>query len=286
MRVLLVGAKGQLGQHLNPLFPNLMGLDRKHLELPDSAAVTEIFRTFRPEAVINAAAYTGVDLAEQEPDQAFAVNCEGPGQLARECQRWGVPLVHFSTDYVFAGEGFASWSEAEGCAPVNQYGASKLAGEAEVRRHCERHYIVRTSWLFGARGHNFARTILRLAGEHESLRVVCDQRGCPTWCGHLAAVVRRMLESQQWGTYHYCDGPATSWWEFACEILEEARRLRWPLKAREVIAVTTAEWPTRARRPVCSVLDCSKLEQALGIGQADWREGLRKTLEELRLRPD
>ena len=280
MRVLLLGAGGQLGQHLTPLFSDIVALTRSQLDLSDPVAVSEALRAHRPQMVINAAAYTAVDRAEDEPEQAFAVNCEGPAQLARECQRLSLPLVHFSTDYVFPGSGSEAWSEDDPCAPVNQYGASKWAGEEQVRRHCERHLIVRVSWLFSSLGQNFVKTILRLASEREQLRIVSDQRGCPSWCGHVAAVVTPLLETQKWGTYHYCDGPATTWWEFTREIVDQARILGRPIKVREVEPISTAEFPTRAARPACSVLNCDKLRE-LGIEQRDWREGLRRTLQEL-----
>lgn len=278
MKVLLLGAGGQLGQHLGAYFPGLVALNRSQLDLSDLSGALQ---AYAPEVVINAAAYTAVDRAEDEPAAALEVNCEGPARLALECRRLGVPLVHFSTDYVFSGQGSEAWSETDICAPVNHYGASKLAGEERLRQNLEQHLIVRVSWLFGAHGQNFVKTILRLAGEREQLRVVSDQRGCPTWCGHLGPVLTRLLESRQWGTYHYCDGPATNWWEFACEIVEQARRLNWPLKVREIVPIASTDYPTRAARPGYSVLDCAKLGH-LGMAQSDWRDGLQRTLLQLR----
>ena len=280
MKVLLLGAGGQLARHLVPSFPDLVALTRQQLDLTDSSAVRQAFQVHRAQCIIITAAYTAVDLAEEQSSLAFATNSEGPGLLARECQNLGVPLVHFSTDYVFSGEGDRAWRETDICQPVNQYGASKWAGEEQIRQNCERHLILRVSWLFGAHGKNFVKTILGLAGEREQLRIVSDQRGCPTWCGHLPPVVSGLLERQTWGTYHYCDGPNSNWWEFASIIVERARRLGWPLKAREVLPNSTANYPTKAVRPAFSVMDCSKL-LALGIPQGDWREGLDRTLQAL-----
>ena len=282
MRILLLGAGGQLGQEISRLLPQAIGLSHSQLDLGDAKGLARAFGEHRPQLVINAAAYTAVDRAEEEREQAFEVNCEGAARVAQECARQGLPLVHFSTDYVFPGQGQSAWSESHTCQPVNLYGASKLAGEERVRQLCEQHFIVRVSWLFGSGGHNFVKTILRLAGEREELRVVSDQHGCPTWCGHVAAVVARLIESQQWGTYHYCDAPASSWWEFASEIVDRARHMGWPLKAERVVAIPSSEYPTPAARPACSVLDCSRLQQRLGIEQASWHRGLERTLEQLR----
>ncbi|MBN9415650.1 MAG: dTDP-4-dehydrorhamnose reductase [Candidatus Eremiobacteraeota bacterium] len=280
MKVLLVGAGGQLAQHLIPNFPHLVALTRHQLDLTDRAQVTGALRHHRPDCVINAAAYTAVDLAEEQRDQAFATNADAPAALAQECQKSSTPLVHFSTDYVFPGGGSRPWKETDACSPINQYGASKWAGEEHVRRECEQHLILRVSWLFGAFGQNFVKTILRLAGEREQLRVVSDQQGCPTWCGHLSPVVQGLLESRRWGTYHYCDAPASNWWEFARTVVDQAVELGWPLKAREVIPISTADFPTKALRPTFSVLDCTRLAE-LGIFQSDWCEGLERTLREL-----
>jgi dTDP-4-dehydrorhamnose reductase len=281
LKVLVLGAGGQLGQHLVRHFPDCVGLSRQQLDLTRGDEVRIALESYRPQLVLNAAAYTAVDLAEDEREEAFSANAEGPGQLAAACQRQGIPMVYFSTDYVFPGQGRAAWSEKDDCGPVNFYGESKRVGEERTRQNCEQHFILRVSWLFGAHGNNFVRTILRLAAEREQLRIVSDQRGGPTWCGNLPEIVESLVRSQRWGTYHYCDGPAVSWWEFACGIVEEARRLGWRLKVREVLPIAAEDFPTRAIRPVCSTLDCSKL-RALGILQNDWRLGLQHTLRQLK----
>jgi dTDP-4-dehydrorhamnose reductase len=234
---------------------------------------------------VNAAAYTKVDLAESEADRAMLINGEAPGVLAREAVKLNALLVHFSTDYVFDGTKTEPYVESDSTKPLGVYGRSKLAGEEAVRAVGGPHLLFRLCWVYAARGHNFMLTIMRLAQEREKLRVVKDQAGCPTPARMIAETVALALRkavaapdgSEFTGTYHLASTGAASWHEFAQAIVgsmpPEDR------KCREVEAIATAEYPTPARRPAYSVLDCGKLERAFGLRLPHWTEGLRQTLD-------
>jgi len=284
MRILVTGADGQVGQALRRLGADrdLLALDRTALDITDAAAVARVVPEVRADVVINAAAYTAVDRAQSESDQAFAVNGDGPANLARACLEAAIPLFHISTDYVFDGSRPGAYSEDDPVAPLGVYGQSKWAGEARVREILPRHLILRTSWVFGLEGNNFVRTMLRLGREREALRVVDDQRGCPTFADHIATVLLALAErlpgqALDWGTYHYCDTPETTWYGFASAIFQQAAR-RQPLALRDLHPITTAEYPTPARRPANSVLDCRRLGQRYGIVPQPWAAGLQRLL--------
>jgi dTDP-4-dehydrorhamnose reductase len=280
VKILLCGAQGQLGGEIVRALPGVVALNRSQLDLA-SPRMSEVFEQICPDLVINAAAYTAVDQAEQDREQALAINRDGPARLAEQCARSGSPLLHFSTDYVFDGNLERPYHEEDACHPCSVYGASKLAGEEAIRAVLQQHWIVRVSWLFGAARNNFVKTILRLAQERDELRVVHDQRGGPTWTRHLAEVVGQFCALRpDWGTYHYADGPTVSWFEFAGEILTAARACGLPVKAR-LVPIPTQEYPTPARRPANSQFDCSKILSALGCAQQDWRPGLLSTVREL-----
>lgn len=295
MRTILVfGAGGQVGFELlrtawaDGLRP--VGLARAEGDVTDPAAVAAAMAAHRPALVVNASAYTAVDKAESEPDRAFAVNRDGPANLARACAGAGVPLIHISTDYVFDGTSKADpWREDDPVAPQGVYAASKLAGEDAMRAILPDHVILRTAWVFGAHGHNFVKTMLRLARERDTLRVVADQRGCPTPAAGIAAAIaimaRARLTGGGWtpGVFHYAGAPATSWHGFAERIVERAasRIGRRP----PVQAITTADFPTPARRPANSVLDTARIGQAYGIPPADWMTGLDRILDEILEQP-
>jgi len=287
MKILVPGANGQVGRELihygQQAGYELVAATRTDLDITDAHAVTRWLKQHQPQVLINAAAYTAVDKAEQEPVQAFAVNRDGAANLARACAEFSIPLLHISTDYVFDGRQSAPYKEGDPVAPLGVYGESKWQGEQRVREYCPQHIILRTSWVFGAQGPNFVRTMLRLAREREELRVVADQRGCPT---HAASIARALLQiasalafrpGSVFGTYHYCGTPATSWHGFAEAIVAAARPLQ-ALTVQRVTPISTEEFPTPAARPANSVLDCSRLQAVFAIQPDDWRSGLQAVL--------
>ena len=288
MRILVIGARGQVGWELTRRAPafghEALAWDVAELDITDAAAVDRALAASNAEVVINAAAYTAVDKAEQEPELAFAVNRDGPAHLAAACARLQIPLLHISTDYVYDGRKPGPYVEDDATAPLGVYGASKLAGDEAVRRLLSRHVILRVSWVFGVHGHNFVKTILRLAREREELRVVADQHGGPTFAGdiadtllELAGRTTEMDANANWGTYHYCGEPATTWHGFASAIVEMARA-RESLRVQSVTAITTADYPTPAARPANSVLDCARLAARFGIRPRSWQTGLEALL--------
>jgi dTDP-4-dehydrorhamnose reductase len=240
-----------------------------------------------PDLVINLAAYTAVDRAESEPEAAWAVNCAGAAHVAAVCGEDGPPLVHLSTDYVFDGRKSEPYHEADTVNPLNVYGRSKEAGERAVRAAAPRHIILRTAWVYGAYGANFVKTMLRLGAERPVLRVVADQRGCPTAAADIAAAliaIARQIErgEAEWGTFHFAAAGSTSWHEFAEEIVALARNFgAWPSgSGPRIEPITTDQYPTAAQRPMNSVLDCRKIA-ALGISPSPWRSGLPAVIREL-----
>jgi dTDP-4-dehydrorhamnose reductase len=287
MNLLVTGASGQLGRALAEAEEgvNLVALDRTGLDVTDAEAVRRAVEAHAPDAVVNAAAYTAVDRAEAEPARAFAINRDGPKNLAAACAEGQIPLLHVSTDYVFDGTKGAPYVEDDAPNPLGVYGRSKWEGEEAVRERQDRHVIVRTAWVFGPHGHNFVRTILRLAGERETLRVVADQRGCPTAASDLAVALLRIAravveEPGRWGTYHLAGQPPTTWHGFAEAVVEEARRWR-PLAVREVVPLRTDAYPAVAPRPAEVVLDGGKIERAFGIEAPSWRPALARVVARL-----
>lgn len=286
MRVLLTGVRGQVGHELLRQAPagfQVAGLSSAELDIADAGQVAAVLAAVRPQLIINAAAYTAVDKAESELQRAFAVNRDGVANLASA----GVPLLHISTDYVFAGDADRPYREDDSVAPGGVYGASKLAGEQVLAELNPRHVILRTAWVFGAHGNNFVKTMLRLGRERDQLGVVADQCGGPTPAADIAAALWQLaLQWREngtlpWGTYHFCGAPAVSWHAFAEAIFAEAQGLGLLPSVPRVNAIATADYPTPARRPAWSVLDCSKLQAACAIAQPDWRVGLRAVLAQL-----
>jgi len=290
MKVFVTGGEGQLGMELiaqaashgiDILAPPLAQMDLTRPEQVDRA-----WESFHPAAVINAAAYTAVDRAESEPGLAFAVNAEAPGYIARRCAREQIPLIHISTDYVFDGRKGSPYREDDPVAPLGVYGRSKAAGEAGVRRHLNRHLIVRTAWLYSAHGANFVKTVMRLVAERDELRIVDDQIGCPTCAADLAdallQIVRGLAPHAEapWGTYHYCGRGVTSWHGMARHVLETLKT-RGRIASFRLQPIATSEYPTPARRPPYSVLDCTRIEAAFGICRPSWQQSIEKTVDRL-----
>ena len=293
MKILVTGSEGMLGRDVIPRLEargfDVGGHDIDRLDITRREQVSRVMEALAPELVINCAAYTAVDRAESEPGQAFAVNRDGTGYLAGTCAGQGIPLIHVSTDYVFDGRSTRPYKEDDEVNPLGVYGRSKLEGEESVRSSLEEHLIVRTSWSFGVNGHNFVKTMLKLAGERDELRVVADQHGCPTWTGHLGDALARLAEqvhenrdNLKWGTYHFCGQGMTTWYDFAACVVEEAGK-RTKLRASRIVPIKASDYPTAAKRPAWSVLDCSKMERTFQIYQGDWHEGLSKVLDSLLL---
>ena len=283
--ILITGAEGQVGRELANASSvhRLIGTSRQQLDITDLEALRKAIAANNADLVINAAAYTAVDRAEEEPDKAFAVNRHGVENLASACRDAGVPLLHISTDYVFDGEKQAAYVETDPVAPLGVYGASKAAGEERLRSVLDEHIILRSSWVFSATGTNFVKTMLRLGRERDALGIVDDQWGSPTSAHSIADVLlviaNRYLDGEEivWGTYHFCNRPETSWYRFAEVIFRRAGGY----EALELKPIATADYPTPARRPLCSVLDCSRLENAFGIERIDWAIELELVLKQL-----
>ncbi len=288
--ILLTGAEGQLGWEVArrvqaPL--TVLAMTRGQLDITDREHVLNMISSTLPRVVINAAAYTAVDKAESNPDMAFSVNRDGPAYLAEACSHNNLPLIHLSTDYVFDGSKTTSYTEDDFPSPLGVYGESKHAGEIAVREACAQHVILRTAWVYGVHGNNFVKTMLRLGKERNQLRVVDDQYGSPTFAGDLAdaviAVARCMIDGapplEGMGTFHCAGNGATTWCKFARKVFEVAGLRVDP--APDVQAITTAEYPTPARRPENSVLDCGKLARVYGIALRPWEEALTDMLDEV-----
>ncbi len=277
--ILVFGKTGQVATELQRL-GDVLALGRDQADLSDPAACSDAIRTYAPRAVINAAAYTAVDRAEEEEALATLINCDAPTAMAQACAELGIPLIHISTDYVFAGTGDASWQPNDPTAPQNAYGRSKLAGEIGIRNSGAVHAILRTSWVVSAHGANFVKTMLRLSDTRDALTVVADQIGGPTPARDIAAACLRMAEQliadpSKSGTYHYSGAPDVSWADFATAIFEQAG------KAVAVTPISTTDYPTPAKRPLNSRMECGAMEQVFGIPRPDWRDGLNMILQEL-----
>lgn len=294
-RILLLGADGQLGTELRRslagqgeiVAATLSGmLDGAACETADFSqpdTLPPLLARIAPDVVVNAAAYTAVDRAEQEIELVFRINAEAPDVLAAACAARGARFVHYSTDYVFDGQGTRPYREDDTTSPLGVYGASKLAGEIAVLSSGARHMIFRTAWVYAAHSHNFLRTMLRLGAERDALRVVADQVGTPTPAALLARVTAQALcaEPERSGLWHLTPTGQTSWHDFADAIFEGAVARGLLAHAPRVEAIATADYPTPAARPAYSVLDCSALQRDFGIALPDWREGLAAVLDDL-----
>lgn len=294
MKILLFGKGGQVGWELQrSLAPlgQVIALDHDSTErcgrFTDLDGLAETVRQVAPDVIVNAAAYTAVDKAESELELARTINAVAPGVLADEAQKLGAWLVHYSTDYVFDGSGNSPWQETDVIAPLNVYGKTKREGELAVAR-CDRHLIFRTSWVYAARGANFAKTMLRLAQEREQLRVIDDQIGAPTGAELLADVTAhaiRCVETQPElaGLYHLVAGGETSWHGYARFVIEQARQLGQPIRVKPeaIEAIPTSAFPTPAQRPLNSRLDTRKLQAAFALQLPDWHLGVERVLAEM-----
>ncbi len=279
MTLLVFGRTGQVATELRAQ-GDVEALGRDRADLTDAAVCARAIRSMKPRAVINAAAYTAVDRAEEEEALATAINAAAPAAMAGACAELAIPLVHISTDYVFAGTGTRAWTPQDTPVPQNAYGRSKLAGEEVIRQSGCTHAILRTSWVFSAHGSNFVKTMLRLGGERDSLRVVADQIGGPTPASAIASACLHVADALQAdpskaGTYHFSGAPETSWAGFARAIMRQAGL------ACRIDDITTAEYPTPAERPLNSRLDCSALD-AFGLRQPDWQAALETVIEDLK----
>lgn len=290
MTVLIIGSAGQLGTELNSRAIergyNTVAVNRDELNITNEADVKAFVERVKPVVIINAAAYTAVDRAETDTEVAFAVNRDGPLYLARACAEAEIPLLHVSTDYVFDGKKSTPYLETDVPNPQGIYGQSKLEGETALATTLDKQITLRVAWVFSATGNNFVRTMLRLAKERDELSIVADQKGAPTWAGDIAEVlleiVGRITQKKpvSWGLYHYTGTPVSTWYTFAEAICDQALALGMLKKKPIIKPISTAQYPTPAKRPQNSVLDCAHIHKILQIPQVDWRVGLKQVLTE------
>jgi dTDP-4-dehydrorhamnose reductase len=291
MRILVAGRTGQLAIELLDRLPRdghvIVAREAPELDLTDPPSIARAVEEVAPDAIVNAAAYTAVDKAESQRDLAFAVNATGAGLLAEAAARRDMPFVHVSTDYVFPGDGGAPYTEDAATGPIGIYGASKLAGEQAVLAVNPRSIILRTAWVCSPHGNNFVKTMLRLGREREAVSVVADQHGAPTFAADLADAIARLLPrlaaapagDQAFGVFHLTGAPHTTWHGFAQAIFAEAAARGH--KVPRLSAITTADYPTPARRPADGRLDCGKIVRVYGIPAADWRRSLSRCFDAL-----
>lgn len=300
MTILLIGTQGQVGQELIKTLDSLdaiKAVGRAELDLTDLDAIAQTIQATQPNLIVNAAAYTAVDKAESEPELAKTINAKAPEVMAKSATDCGATLVHISTDYVFSGQAGSPRQETDKTGPLGVYGKTKLAGEEAIRDACKQHIILRTAWVYGTQGKgNFLKTMLRLGKERETLSVVSDQIGSPTWAKDIAEAIADLAKQTQaadnleasplFGTYHFTNSGVASWYDFAIAIFEEAEALGQPLKIESVKPIATADYPTPAKRPAYSVLSGKKIATVLGKDAPYWRTSLREMLQEYAATPD
>jgi len=283
--VLITGAAGQLGYELQRTAPqsiNIIAADRKSLDISDVTSVNSFVQQHKPDAIINAAAYTAVDKAEEEQDIAAAINATGASNLAQAAADHQIKLLQVSTDFVFSGDAYSPISPDAPCNPQGCYGQSKLDGELAIQEILgDKAYIVRTAWLYSSHGNNFVKTMLRLMSDREELGVIADQIGTPTWAHGLAESLWQALDVDAVGVHHWTDAGVASWYDFAQAIMEEGVDLGLLDKSIRLNPLTTADYPTPASRPAYSVLDKTQTWGALGVSGEHWRVALRKMMNEL-----
>jgi len=291
MKILVTGSKGQLGTELmlqgSEIGHGMTGYDIPELDISDEKKISDIISNGHFDIVINAAAYTAVDLAETEPDKAESVNAKGPENISKACNKTKTPLIHVSTDYVFNGSKKEPYTEKDLPDPIGVYGTTKFNGEKAVKKILKHHIIVRTAWVYGIHGKNFVKTMINLGKDRDELRVVSDQTGCPTDSFDLAAALLTAAEkavndnkADIWGTYHFCGSGKTTWHGFAEAIFEEAKKYE-ALRVKKVHAITTEEYPTPAKRPMNSVLDCKKFSETFSVSIPEWRQSLNRMIKRL-----
>ncbi|MBN3163325.1 dTDP-4-dehydrorhamnose reductase [Pectobacterium brasiliense] len=277
MKILLTGANGQLGRCFQDRLPaewEILATDTAELDITEIEHVEQTVKQFKPDAIVNAAAYTAVDKAESEPELAAKINVTGPENLAIVTSKQGIRLVHVSTDYVFDGNATEPYSEDSATNPLSVYGKTKLAGEQAVAKISSEAIIVRTAWVFSEYGNNFVKTMLRLGKERDTLSIVNDQRGCPTYAGDLAQAIISLLEKNaEGGIYHYCGDKEVSWYEFAEGIFKVASEKKAISSVPTLSAISTGEFLTPAKRPKYSSLDCLKIKK-LGIIPSNWLKNI------------
>jgi len=290
VKVLITGAAGQVGSELVKLAPvgfEVVGYKSSELDITNAQQVQQIVAEQSPALIINAAAYTAVDKAESDAERAYAVNETGVKNLAQAALALNIPVFHISTDYVFDGTATEPYKETDPVGPTGVYGASKLAGEQALANSGVKHIILRTSWVFGAEGNNFVKTMLRLGKERDTLGVVADQHGCPTSAASIANVLWQLAQKYTeegelpWGIYHFSNAPATTWYGFACEIFKQAVEAGMLEKEPIVNAITTTDYPTPAKRPIWSVLDTKKIQHVINCDNWSWKPELALVLREL-----
>lgn len=294
MKILLTGKHGQLGFELQrALAPvgQVFAVGRQECDLADAEALRNLVRSVQPDLIINPAAYTAVDRAESEPNVAAAINATAPGILGEEATRLGAWVIHYSTDYVFDGDSPTAYLESDATHPQSVYGRTKRDGELALQQSCSRHLILRTSWVVGAHGNNFAKTMLRLAGERDSLSIVADQYGAPTSAALLADVTAQLvgrvrregLADFPFGLYHLTAGGVTTWHEYACSIIAQALQAGKPLKTvpENIRPITTEAYPLPARRPSNSHLDTTLFRQTFNLELPMWQSGVHHVLQQI-----
>jgi dTDP-4-dehydrorhamnose reductase len=290
-RILITGADGQVGSEITKFLGNnfnIIALNRQNCDLSNIDILSEIIKSFLPSVIINAAAYTAVDRAETDTDLACLINGKVPGILAATAKELDIPFVHISTDYVFNGRNYTPYLEEDSTEPLGIYGKTKLSGEQNIAQVGGRYLNLRTAWVYGCYGKgNFVKTMLKLGETREEIRVVADQIGTPTWAKTIASTIGQLLpkldrKEVESGTYHLTNSGVASWYDFAVAIFDEARSLGFPLQVKNVIPISTDEYPTPAVRPAYSVLSNKKLTQVLDRSLPHWRHDLSEMLKELK----
>ena len=292
MKILVTGCRGQVGSLLTALLASsphqLFAFDHSQLDITDQDMVSSTVAQCQPDVIINAAAYTAVDKAQTEPDLAYRINEQGVAILAQAAEQAQAAMLHLSTDYVFSGEKEHPYNEADAPAPVNVYGASKLAGEIALARYCRRYIILRTSWVFSESGRNFVKSILRLARDKHSLDIVADQKGGPTYAGDIAQVLLALTEQLSdikadnwcpWGIYHYSGEPYTNWADFAGYFIDLANKNGLIEQKPVINKITSGQFFTLADRPANSCLDNQKIRKTFGIAPSNWQNALKQNIE-------
>jgi dTDP-4-dehydrorhamnose reductase len=288
--ILVTGSDGQVGTEIIRLAEqrniDLIAANKNQLDITQLSNIEDYVNKYEPELFINTAAFTAVDKAEEEIDMTFSVNRDGSANLAQACKNVGIPLLHISTDYVFKGDKEEPYHEDDIPDPESVYGKSKWEGEKAIQEIIQQHIILRTSWVFSASGQNFPNTMLRLANERDTLNIVNDQYGAPTWAGDIASVLLDIADNYMqgnninWGLYHYTGRPVTNWFEFAKIIFVQAEQLGMLNQIPDLKAVSSENYRTAAKRPKNSELGCEKIHKEFGLNQPDWQIGLNRVLNE------